>query len=209
MQKCREISGLDEWHERCWTEFMGNFEADPASPTSPMQATENVTVSGAASPMPDPRSAQNTPLWMEGPASAPPAVRRGHSPAGSRSGLPTILFFGIIIVVVGAAGAFGVALWGPDKRIKNRTQFATNPPAPMELPSRRSPMSLPRRLPKILRPPPPHPLLPTPKLPRLLRRLRPRRRESGLPEGPARRLADRGAAIAFCDHRARAASSLS
>ncbi|OJY18041.1 MAG: hypothetical protein BGO98_10290 [Myxococcales bacterium 68-20] len=100
-----------------------------------MQATENVTVSGAASPMPDPRSAQNTPLWMEGPASAPPAVRRGHSPAGSRSGLPTILFFGIIIVVVGAAGAFGVALWGPDKRIKNRTQFATNPPAPMELPS--------------------------------------------------------------------------
>jgi len=135
MQKCREISGLDEWHERCWTEFMGNFEADPASPTSPMQATENVTVSGAASPMPDPRSAQNTPLWMEGPASAPPAVRRGHSPAGSRSGLPTILFFGIIIVVVGAAGAFGVALWGPDKRIKNRTQFATNPPAPMELPS--------------------------------------------------------------------------
>lgn len=100
-----------------------------------MRATENVTASGPASPMPDPHAAQNTPIWMEGPASAPPAVRRGHSPASSRSGLQTILFFGIIVVLVGAAGAFGVALWGPDKRVKNRTQFATNPPAPMELPS--------------------------------------------------------------------------
>jgi hypothetical protein len=67
---------------------------------------------------------------------APPKVahRRGVIPA-PRSGLNTAVFFGLIIFAVAAAGIIGVVYWGPEKTIKNRTQFATNPPAPMELPS--------------------------------------------------------------------------
>ncbi|MBX3221141.1 MAG: hypothetical protein KF795_11525 [Labilithrix sp.] len=110
---------------------MGNWEADHASP---MGAPANVPAESSTPPMPDVRAPQETPLWMEG--SAPRVqVRRGHSSAAPRSGLHTLLFFGLIVMVVGAAGIGGVAIWGPDKNVKNRTQFATNPPAPTELPS--------------------------------------------------------------------------
>ena len=92
----------------------------------------------AALPVSDSSTPRETPLWMEG--SAPrPAPRRGHSAAVPRSGIHTLLFFGLIILAVGAAGVGGVALWGPEKTIKNRTQFATHPPTPLELPSLAAP----------------------------------------------------------------------
>ncbi len=143
------------------SERMGNTEANDASPigvtdtvpmngapaTVPMNVPMNVPMSAHAGEhvgdtvaprpsgvaMPDERARQNTPLWMETPA-AQPEIRRG-APPPARSGLNTLLFFGLIVVVVGAAGIGGVALWGPEKPIKNRTQFATNPPAPTPLPS--------------------------------------------------------------------------
>jgi len=88
---------------------------------------------GDAAPVPEERARQNTPLWMET-STVQPAVRRGAAPP-PRSGLHTLLFFGLIVFVVGAAGFGAIALWGPEKTIKNRTQFATNPPAAMALPS--------------------------------------------------------------------------
>jgi uncharacterized iron-regulated membrane protein len=73
---------------------------------------------------------------MDAPVAEREVRRRGHSPAASsRSGLHTILFFGLIVLVVGAAGVAGVTVWGPEKTVKNRTSFATNPPAPTALPS--------------------------------------------------------------------------
>src|SRR4051794_32324324 len=71
------------------------------------------------------------PAWME-PAPVMPETRRGHT---SRSGMNTLVFFGLITFVVAAAGIGGVVMWGPEKAMKNRTQFATNPPPPTELPS--------------------------------------------------------------------------
>ncbi|MBX3200365.1 MAG: hypothetical protein KF894_19670 [Labilithrix sp.] len=119
---------------------MGNVGADRASPIgAPAGAPAGVSAPAhepvaAALPVSDPSAPRETPLWMEG--SAPrPAPRRGHAAAVPRSGLPTVLFFGVIILAVGAAGAAGVALWGPEKTIKNRTQFASHPPTPLELPS--------------------------------------------------------------------------
>lgn len=122
------------------SESMGNSEADHASP---MGAQSNLPTAGnpsegwgqAASPtsLPEERARQNTPLWMETP-SLQPGIRRG-APPPPRSGVQTLLFFGLIVFVVAAAGIGGVALWGPEKTIKNRTQFATNPPAPMSLPT--------------------------------------------------------------------------
>jgi len=119
---------------------MGNSEADYASP---MGAPANLPTAGQpsegwgqaanATSLPDERARQNTPLWMETP-SAQPEIRRG-APPPPRSGLHTLVFFGLIVFVVAAAGIGGVALWGPEKTIKNRTQFATNPPEPMSLPS--------------------------------------------------------------------------
>lgn len=131
------------WHAPL--DSMGNSEADHASP---MGAPANVMTghqapqgwgptpgSGdtAAAAMPEERARQNTPLWMET-STVRPQARRGVSPA-PRSSLHTLLFFGLIVFVVGAAGIGGVALWGPEKPIKNRTQFATNPPPPATLPS--------------------------------------------------------------------------
>jgi len=96
-------------------------------------APEGWGQASSAAPMPEERARQNTPLWMETTATQP-EVRRGAAPP-PRSGLHTLLFFGLIVFVVGAAGIGGVALWGPEKPIKNRTQFATNPPPPTALPS--------------------------------------------------------------------------
>ncbi|MBX3263574.1 MAG: hypothetical protein KIS78_27255 [Labilithrix sp.] len=140
---------------------MGNLEADRASPigaatnepagASTPPASEpagastplaNEPVGATTPPLPDARAPQETPLWMEGSAPRPQA-RRGHSAAVPRSGLHTLLFFALIVFVVGAAGVGGVALWGPEKTIKNRTQFATNPPAPLELPSLSGPAEAP------------------------------------------------------------------
>ncbi len=118
---------------------MGNWEADHASPMGaadlPMGHHPQGWSPPAAGPelVADERPRQNTPLWMET-STARPEVRRGASPP-PRSGLHTLLFFGLIVVVVGAAGIGGVALWGPEKTIKNRTQIATNPPPPTPLPS--------------------------------------------------------------------------
>lgn len=69
---------------------------------------------------------------------APPALpiaRRGHAPGSERSGLGSIVFFAGIIVVVALAGGIGVLLWGPERTPSARPQLATNPPAPVELPS--------------------------------------------------------------------------
>ena len=123
---------------------MGNWEADHASPMGaptdlPMGHHPEGWGPPGAVPAPAPalvsdeRPRQNTPLWMET-STAHPEVRRGAAPP-ARSGLHTLVFFGLIIFVVGAAGIGGVALWGPEKPIKNRTQFATNPPPPVPLPS--------------------------------------------------------------------------
>lgn len=87
----------------------------------------------ATGPGPDERARQNTPVWMEV-SGSPPALRRGASPTRT-SGTSAIVFFGLITLAVGAAGFAGVALWGPEKPIKNRTQLASNPPPPITLPS--------------------------------------------------------------------------
>ncbi|MDF2692700.1 MAG: hypothetical protein K0S65_1083 [Labilithrix sp.] len=79
------------------------------------------------------RAPQDTPLWMEVSTSRP-EPRRGHAATSPRS-MNTIVFFALIVVAVAAAGIGGVAVWGPEKTIKNRTQFATNPPSPTVLPS--------------------------------------------------------------------------
>ncbi len=109
------------------SDTMGNLEADHASP---MGATANMPMAGHVT---EERARQNTPLWMET-STTLPEPRRGAAPP-PRSGLHTFLFFALIVFVVGAAGIGGVALWGPEKTIKNRTQFATNPPPPTPLPS--------------------------------------------------------------------------
>jgi hypothetical protein len=74
------------------------------------------------------------PAWMNEPARSPVHHRTGaHKRPGG--GLTTALFFGIIVATVAAAGAAGIAIWGPDKSPTNRTRLATSPPAPTELPS--------------------------------------------------------------------------
>jgi hypothetical protein len=79
------------------------------------------------------RQDASTPGWMDVPA-GPPQGRTGATPTRGFGG-QTILFFALITVVVGAAGFLGIAVWGPDKEIKNRTQLATNPPPPTAMPS--------------------------------------------------------------------------
>lgn len=51
------------------------------------------------------------------------------------SGIPSIVFFGLIIVAVAVAGIVGISIWGPEKEVKSRSHLATDPPAPTELPS--------------------------------------------------------------------------
>lgn len=111
---------------------MGQMGADHAlskgaseSPSPYVLATASV-----ASVPPPP-----APNWMDAPTAKPEVQRKGHSTAAARSGLHTLLFFGLIIFVVGAAGLGAMMLWGPEKTVKNRTQFATNPPPPTALPS--------------------------------------------------------------------------
>ena len=115
---------------------MGHPEADHASPTgapAPARVEPYGQQAEWAAPATAERPPQNTPVWMDV-APAAPEVRRGVAPM-PRSGLSTLFFFALIVVAVGAAGIGGVAMWGPEKTIKNRTQFATNPPAPTVLPS--------------------------------------------------------------------------
>jgi hypothetical protein len=83
----------------------------------------------------DLRGRQNTPLWMDTSGVHEPSVtRRGVAPA-PRAGLGTLLFFGLIVVAVGAAGLIGVSVWGPEKTITNRSHLASDPPPPPALPS--------------------------------------------------------------------------
>jgi hypothetical protein len=75
------------------------------------------------------------PAWMmDAPVVSQVTVRTGAAPMRG-NGAGTVLFFGLIILVVGAAGAAGVFFWGPEKTITNRTHLATDPPAPQPLPS--------------------------------------------------------------------------
>jgi hypothetical protein len=74
------------------------------------------------------------PAWMNEPVRSPVHHRTGaHKRPGSA--LATALFFGAIVATVAAAGAVGMAIWGPDKAPTNRTRLASSPPAPTELPS--------------------------------------------------------------------------
>ena len=81
-----------------------------------------------------PGDAQRPPDWMMDAPQAAPQVRTGAAP-NRGVGMNTLLFFGLIVFVVAAAGFVGIAVWGPEKPIRNRTQLATNPPPPTTLPS--------------------------------------------------------------------------
>ncbi len=81
----------------------------------------------------DGRAAQATPFWMDVTPAQPQQARTGVT--AKSSGWHTLFFFGLIIVAVGAAGFLGIAMWGPEKPIKSKTRLATDPPAPMTLPS--------------------------------------------------------------------------
>lgn len=78
------------------------------------------------------RPEQHTPLWMDVPQQPPQRTGVVRSPYST---LSTIGFFLLITFAVAGAGLIGMALWGPDKTIKNRTALATDPPTPPELPS--------------------------------------------------------------------------
>ncbi|HVH43444.1 MAG TPA: hypothetical protein VM925_13915 [Labilithrix sp.] len=109
---------------------MGPFEARHASLVG---ASTNMPMDGSAvDGAPGQERGPSSPLWMD--ASAPHVGRRRGAIPAPRSGLHTALFFGLIITAVTAAGIFGVAVWGPEKTVKNRTQFASNPQPPPELP---------------------------------------------------------------------------
>lgn len=75
------------------------------------------------------------PSWMEdAPVSQAGFTRTGVA-SKKPSGIPSVVFFGLIIVVVAVAGIVGISIWGPEKEVKNRSHLATDPPAPTELPS--------------------------------------------------------------------------
>jgi hypothetical protein len=77
----------------------------------------------------------NGPAWMKDPPKvSQTTVRTGAAPMRG-SGMSTVLFFALIVLVVGAAGTAGVLLWGPDKVSTNRTHLATDPPPAEPLPS--------------------------------------------------------------------------
>ena len=71
---------------------------------------------------------------MDAPVSQTGTARTGIAAQPSR-GIPSFVFFGLIIVAVTAAGIVGVTIWGPEKEIKNRSHLASDPPAATELPS--------------------------------------------------------------------------
>jgi hypothetical protein len=113
---------------------MGQVEADPNA--SPMEALMDGLMSpdgGADQSKSEARGQQNTPFWME--AEGAQSFARTGVTAQKGSGVHTLLFFGLITVVVAAAGAFGIAMWGPEEEIKNRTHLASDPPPPPVLPS--------------------------------------------------------------------------
>lgn len=78
---------------------------------------------GAAKPL-----IMSEPTWMD--ISLPRVEHRRGAVPLARSSLPTWLFFGVIVLAVGAAGILAMAVWGPDKTPRNRTQFATHPEPP-------------------------------------------------------------------------------
>lgn len=78
------------------------------------------------------RPQQHTPLWMDVPQQPPQRTGVVRSPYAT---LSTIGFFLLITFAVAGAGLIGMALWGPDKTIKNRTALATEPPALPSLPA--------------------------------------------------------------------------
>jgi len=71
---------------------------------------------------------------MDAPVSQPGTARTGVA-AQKATGIPSFVFFGLIIVAVTAAGIVGITIWGPEKEIKNRSHLASDPPTPTELPS--------------------------------------------------------------------------
>lgn len=71
---------------------------------------------------------------MDAPVSQPGTARTGVAAAPSK-GIPSFVFFGLIIIAVTAAGVVGITIWGPEKEIKNRSHLASDPPTATELPS--------------------------------------------------------------------------
>jgi hypothetical protein len=65
---------------------------------------------------------------LDPPPRAQPSARTGATPTRG-TGVGTILFFAVIILVVAAAGTVGVLLWGPDKVSTIRSHHASDPAA--------------------------------------------------------------------------------
>lgn len=71
---------------------------------------------------------------MDAPVSQTGTARTGVA-AQTSKGIPSFVFFGLIIVAVTAAGIAGISIWGPEKEIKNRSHLASDPPPLTEMPS--------------------------------------------------------------------------
>lgn len=90
--------------------------------------------SSTDAPGSDPSAAPpTTPFWMD--VSPPSPQRRTGVTPDKNSGWQMLGFFALITLIVGAAGWFGIAMWGPEKPTRSRSHFATEPPPPAALPS--------------------------------------------------------------------------
>lgn len=98
---------------------------------SPVAMTAMPVPALGSFPSLDARVREKAPTWMDV-TRGHFVVRRGASRSRS-SGLPTLLFFGGIIAVVGSLGFVGMTVWGPEKTVA-RERLATAPPAPSPLP---------------------------------------------------------------------------
>lgn len=119
------MHGLLSSHQQATMEGGGMMPPNPSGPPGPYGPAPG-------SEMPQ-GPAQAAPVWMDV-TPAQPQARTGVT-APKNSGLHTFGFFALIILVVGAAGFLGVAVWGPEKTVTSRARLATDPPPPMTLPS--------------------------------------------------------------------------
>jgi hypothetical protein len=65
---------------------------------------------------------------LDGTRQSLPQARVGAT-AARGSGMNTLVFFGLIVFFVAAAGIVGVVLWGPDKTVASRQHLASEPAA--------------------------------------------------------------------------------